>query len=240
MRLVYGIHPVTNAIKSGRAGKIILAESKRESSRVFLAAKRKGISIEYWSNDKFDKIFLGSNHQLCAAECADLTLHKIDDILRDRVVQSDYNSLYLALDGITDPHNFGACIRSALAFSCQGIIFAGNNSAALNAACAKSSAGMIEWMPLYKVSNLARGLKQMQDRGYWIVAAGSDAKMQLNQLDCRRPLILLLGSEGKGVSRLLLENSDYSCCIPIDDRVESLNVSTACAVLLYHIRSNQI
>ena len=232
------------AIKSGRAKKIIISSAKKEVPAPIAELLRKDMPVEYWAPEKLNHKFADANHQSVACECSDLQLQTLDSVLGTQkhqlpVAVNNKPPLYLALSGITDPQNFGACIRSALAFSCQGLIFPGNNSATINAACVKASAGMVEFLPLIRVSNLARSLKQMQDSGYWVLAAEADAKETLAQADCKRPLVLLLGSEDKGLGRLLLELSDYQCRIDIDERVESLNVSTACAVLLSQIRQSQ-
>ncbi len=245
MQLIYGFHPVTNAIKSGRAKKIILAQGDKRMTSMDTSS----LAVDYWQKPRFDAKFPGANHQFCAAECSSLVFQDLASIA-DQTPSNISNTstktnkkarppIYLALDGITDPQNMGACIRSAVAFSCSGLILAANNSAELNAACVKSSAGMIEHLPLIKVSNLERSLHQLQDQGFWLVAAAGQGEQTINDIDCQRPLVLLMGSEGKGLGRLLIQRSDYVCRINISAAVDSLNVSTACAVMLHHIRLQQ-
>lgn len=240
MQLIYGVHPVANAIKSGRAKRLFFAEGGKS----MLSMNIRSLPVEYWQKSRFDNKFPTANHQLCAAECSNLVFHSLDTMLvksptNESPTSGSVQPLYLALDGITDPQNLGACVRSAVAFSCAGLIFSANNSAELNAACVKSSAGMIEHLPLIKVSNLERSLNLLQDKGFWLVAAAGQGEQTINDIDCQRPLVLLMGSEGKGLGRLLLKRSDYMCRINISDKVDSLNVSTACAVMLHNIRLEQ-
>lgn len=262
MQLIYGIHPVANAIKSGRAIKIILADTAKKSppkSVSWQAINNAKLPVEYWPREKFAAKFPGASHQSCAAECSKLVLHTTDyladafgkGIVSQQASKPKRQPLYLALDGVTDPQNLGACIRSAVAFSSNGLIFPGANSAAVTAVCAKASTGMIEWLPLIKVANLSRSLQQLQQRGFWLVSAsgkdiGNDGggktrtkPSAIESIDCKRPLVLLMGSEGQGIGRLLLEQSDYICRINLDARVDSLNISSACAVMLHHIRYQQ-
>lgn len=264
MQLIYGIHPVTNAIKSGRAKKLIWAQEGRDKQGGNKqggnkpAARGKRLSpintaslpVEYWPKPRFDDQFPGANHQFCAAECADFEFQDISNISPQTPSHSPATipttrkgkvstPLYLALDGITDPRNMGACIRSAVAFSCAGLIFPAANSAELNAACVKSSAGMIEWLPLFRVSNLERSLNLLQERGLWLVAAAGQGEQTINDIDCQRALVLLMGTEGKGLGRLLLQRSDYVCRIDISEQADSLNVSAASAVMLHNIRLRQ-
>ena len=248
-QLIYGIHPVVNAIKRGRARCLILAKHSN-LPQLTASAKQSKIPVEYWEKAQFTKQFPSETHQFCAAQCADLHIYDenyLKDIGKKNNLASTnagdnkagYKEVYLALDGITDPHNMGACIRNAVAFSCSGIIFPKNNSAPISATCVKSSAGMAEWVKLIRVTNLTRSIQIMQDNGFWVVAADAAAKTSIDKLKCDMPIVLLMGSEGKGIRPLPIKHSDFVCRINTSSQTESLNVASACAVMLNSIRVQQ-
>lgn len=272
--LIYGFYPVINAIKKGRAKKLMLATKNKQGNKGYSRkdnkrllqlldnAYRQGVKVEYVASHNFIKIinrqFPGATHQLCAAHCSPLDIYdenylkSIDEFVVNhstaKAIETNDSSanansyqypIYLALDGITDPQNMGSCIRNAAAFSCAGVIFPKNNTSSLGAACVKSSSGMIEWVRLIQVTNLTRAIGIMQDKGFWVVAADGEATISLNQLSCKIPIMLILGSEGKGIQRLAIKRSDFVCRIDTSSRVESLNVSSASAIFLHSIRIRQ-
>ena len=136
------------------------------------------------------------------------------------------------LDGISDPHNLGAILRSADAFGADGIIVKKHGQAPLNATVAKVSTGAIDFVPVCQVTNLTQAIKELKDEGFWIVSSDGKANLDLNQLDYKFPTVLIVGSEGEGVSRLVLQNSDYITKINMVGHVNSLNASVACAIYL--------
>ena len=192
------------------------------------------VSVDYWDKDVFEQRFPQQVHQHIAAECAPLPLYD-ENSLKQPVKEG----LYVLLDSITDPHNFGACVRSAVAYGADGIIFTKHNTAPLNAACCKAAAGMIEWIKLIRVANAARALDLMKKKGYWVVATDSQARQSISSAHCSPPLVLIMGSESKGIHRLLVAKSDYHCRIPTHKLYSSLNVSLATALCLYIIRHKQ-
>lgn len=232
LELIYGFHPVINALKNGRVKTLILLAGTKPSS--VLQPYVEQVHLDYCGKSVFDQRFPGATHQHIAAICKPLPLYG-EKSLSTPAPQG----LYVLLDSITDPHNFGACVRSAVSYGCDGIIFTKRNRAPLNPACCKAAAGTMEWIKFIQVSNAARVLRQLKEKGYWIMAMDSEAKQILPRADCLPPLVLIMGSEGKGVRRLLMETSDYRCRIPTHSDFPSLNVSLATALSLYIIRSQQ-
>ena len=136
------------------------------------------------------------------------------------------------LDGINDPHNLGAILRSADAFGADGVIVKKHGQAPLNATVAKVSTGAIDFVPVCQVTNLTQTINELKKNGYWVVSSDGSAKMDLNDIDYKFPTVLVVGSEGEGISRLILENSDYITKINMVGHVNSLNASVACAIYL--------
>ena len=190
--------------------------------------------MDYWDKIAFERTFPRQAHQHIAARCAPLPLYD-----ESALKQPAQGGLYLLLDSITDPHNFGACVRGAVAYGSDGIIFTKRNMAPLNAACCKAAAGMMEWIKLIRVANAARALDLMRRRGYWVVTTDSRAQRSIFGAGCSPPLVLVMGGESRGVRRLLVDKSDYHCRVPTHSLHASLNVSLATALSLYIIRRGQ-
>ena len=142
-------------------------------------------------------------------------------------------SLVLALDQVSDPRNLGAILRTAAALGVSGVLLPDRRSAELNGACAKAASGALDILPLVEVVNLARALAELKQRGYWLVGLDAAAPAALEALDLPQRVVLVLGSEGEGLRRLVAESCDYLARLEIDPRMESLNVSVAAGIALY-------
>jgi 23S rRNA (guanosine2251-2'-O)-methyltransferase len=142
-------------------------------------------------------------------------------------------ALLLVLDGVTDPHNLGACLRSADAFGAHAVVVPRDHSAPLNATARKAASGAADVVPLVSVTNLARTLRALQEAGVWIVGAAGEAAQALGSVDLKGPIALVLGAEGSGLRRLTREHCDFLAAIPLAGTVSSLNVSVAAGVFLY-------
>lgn len=152
---------------------------------------------------------------------------------QDLPAEAAAEDLWLILDGVTDPHNFGACLRSADAAGVRGVIIARDRSAALTAAAIKVASGAADTVAIYSVSNLSRTLVALQKSGVWVVGLAGDSGQSLHALDLRGPLALVLGSEGEGLRRLTREHCDHLASIPMRGSVGSLNVSVAAGIALF-------
>ncbi len=232
LELIYGFHPVLNALKNKRVTRLILAKATRLDPKI--EPYIEGMTIEYWDKKTFKERFPYQVHQQLAAICEPLRLYD-----ENSLKQPAEQGLYLLLDSIQDPQNFGACIRNAVAYDCDGIIFAKRNLAPMSAVCCKAAAGMMEWIRFFRVANAGRAIDLLKKQGYWVMATDSSASMTVSASGCVPPLLVIMGSEGRGVRRLLAEKSDYHCCIKTTREDSSLNVATATALCLDAIRRQQ-
>ena len=232
LELIYGFHPVSNALKNHRVKTLILLSGTEPASALLPYIKR--VSIDYRDKTFFAKKFLAATHQNIAAICNPLSFYD-EALLKIPPAQG----LYLLLDSVTDPRNFGACVRSAVFYGCDGIIFTKRNRAPLNSVCCKAAAGMIEWIKLIQVSNALQALRLLKGRGYWVLAMDGRAEQTLPLAQCVPPLVVVVGSEGKGIRQLLMKSSDYRCRLPTQSDFSSLNVSVATALGLSLVRAQQ-
>lgn len=169
----------------------------------------------------------GATHQGIAVEVAPLPEKTLEDIMP--------KSPIIILDQITDPHNIGAILRSAAAFGAEGIVIQKDNSPGETGVIAKSASGALEVVPIIKATNLKREIDLLKKNGYWCVGLDGKADKTLKEIDLSGKVAFIFGAEGKGLRRLTVENCDYITKLPISDKVESLNVSNAVAITLYHL-----
>ena len=234
--LVVGRNAVRELLKSGRdIDKIFVQKGEREGSIIVLTAEAASRHIPLVEVDKIklDKMTGGANHQGIVAMAAEKQYSSVEDILAIAEERGEKPFIVIS-DGITDPHNLGALIRCAEGAGAHGIIIPKRRSVGLTAAVTKSSAGAIEHMAIAKVTNIAATVELLKKKGVWVFAAeaGGDAYYDT---DFNCAVAIVLGSEGNGVSNIVKEKSDYITSIPMYGRVNSLNVSTAAAVILSEV-----
>jgi len=195
------------------------------------ALKARGIPFETHTREALDLMLPETQHQGVIAEIEPLTPVSLDELIQR---SSKGNRLILALDEIQDPQNLGAFLRLADAAGVDGIVLSENRSAGLSAVVRKVSAGASEFVPIASVSNLANALRQLKSEGYWIVGAAlGPTSTNLYRSDIDRPLVLVIGSEGRGIRQLVLSLCDYQISIPMSGKLQSLNATHAAAVILY-------
>lgn len=233
---VAGRNPVLELLKSGRdVDKIFVAKGNREGSISVIVAqalKRKIPVIEV-ERGKLDSLAEGVNHQGIVAMVPEKDYSTIDEIL-EYAASRDEKPLIVVADGIEDPHNLGAIIRTAECAGAHGLILPKRHSSGLTQVVSKASAGAIEYLPVAKVPNLSQAIEELKKRGLWIFAAETGG-MEYTEGDYTIPSVIVLGSEGKGVSHLLKTKCDYIISIPLCGKIDSLNVSNAAAVVLYEV-----
>jgi 23S rRNA (guanosine2251-2'-O)-methyltransferase len=199
--------------------------------RVIVAeAAAKGIPVVEAEREKLDRMSGGGSHQGVVAVAASREYCTVDDILRIAGERGESPFLVI-LDGVEDPYNLGAVVRSAECAGCHGVIVPKRRSAGLTAAAAKASAGALEHMAVARVVNIAATVDELKKKGIWVFAAEADGD-SLYTADLDRPAAFVFGSEGSGVSRLVREKCDFTVSIPLYGRLNSLNVSAAAAVVL--------
>lgn len=233
---VIGRNSVRELLRSGREiDKILVQKGERTGSITSLVAEalEKSIPVIECEKAKLDKISANGNHQGIAAFAAEKEYCSIDDILECAKSRGEKPFIVIA-DKIEDPHNLGAIIRSAECCGAHGVIIPKRNGVLLTQTVSKASAGAIEHMLVAKVTNLAAAVDELKEKGVWIYAVEAGGKYYYDE-DFDTPAALILGSEANGVSRLLIEKSDFHVSIPMYGKVNSFNVSAAAAITLCEV-----
>jgi len=193
---------------------------------------RRKINIEFIDKSLFKKTFSG-NHQGIVLEIEDYKTYSLNDFLSGLELKN--NPYLIMLDGITDPHNFGAIIRTAEAGGVSGIIIPKNRSVKLGGVVSKTSSGAIENMKIIEVTNLRNTIEVLKEKGFWTIGTSLDAKEDYSSIFVDRPLCVVIGSEGKGMSRLLKETVDFNVKINMVGKVNSLNASVSAGIIIFEI-----
>jgi 23S rRNA (guanosine2251-2'-O)-methyltransferase len=234
---VHGLHPVGALLKRApeRVQTLFVLGGRRDRrlQELLDSAARHGVSVREQSREELDRRAPGAVHQGVIAEVRAAQALGEAFLFDQLLTGLEGPALLLVLDGVTDPHNLGACLRSADAFGAHALIVPRDNAAPLNATARKVASGAAEVVPLVSVTNLARTLRALQQAGVWIVGAAGEAEQDISQVDLRGPVALVMGAEGAGMRRLTREHCDYLASIPMAGEVSSLNVSVATGVFLY-------
>ena len=193
--------------------------------------KSKGVLIEEVSWSRISQLTYGAVHQGVALQLAStksLSLEKLIEISKSK----SSNPIIVALDGVTDPHNLGAIIRSAEAFDCKGIIIPQRRSAGLTGTVAKVAAGALEHIPVSRVVNLNRAIDELKNRGFIIIGLTGEGQVPISKFSEKAPFVVIVGAENKGISLLVQKKCDYLLKIPLKGKTSSLNASVAAAISL--------
>ncbi len=230
--LIFGRNPVKEALRANRVVKVFVVNNFSDKEINLLLQEKKPY-IKVVSASELDSRCHGV-HQGIMAEIKPYEYLDLEEIIRrSRKVEVP---IIVILDGINDTHNLGAILRSCDVFNVTGVIIPKHNQVPLNATVAKSSAGAINFVPVAQVSSINQTIQKLKDNGFWIVSTDGNAKLDYNQITYDFPVALVIGSEGKGVSPLIVKNSDYVVKIPQYGHVNSLNASVAAGILLARIR----
>ncbi|WP_029687928.1 23S rRNA (guanosine(2251)-2'-O)-methyltransferase RlmB [Thermoanaerobacter sp. A7A] len=238
--IIFGRNPVIEAIKSGKEiEKIYVSKTAGGNiSKIINFAKEAGIVVSTTDNDTLSELAGSRNHQGVVALSAVYKYFEVDDLL-EYAEQKKEKPFLLILDEITDPHNLGAIIRSAEAFGVHGIIIPKRRAVGVNATVVKTSAGAVEHMRIAKVSNINNTIRDLKERGLWIVGTDVNAEKSFEELNYDFPVAFVIGNEGKGVSKLVLQNCDFVVKIPMKGKINSLNASVAASILIYQVVSKR-
>ena len=233
---IFGRNPVTEALRSGRdIEKIYIASGSEGSiSKIVALARDSGTPFEVVPRAHLDRLAQGEKHQGVAAQVSAYRYFELDDILL-KAQESEEAPFIVILDGINDPHNLGAIMRTAECVGAHGIVIPRRRACGLTATVAKSSAGAIERIPVVRVPNIARAIEFLQKKGVWVAAVDMDGDTYYKQ-DLKGAIAIVIGSEGSGISRLVKEKCDFCVSIPMRGNINSLNASNAAAVVMYGIR----
>ncbi len=232
--ILEGRNPVLEALRAERTiDKLLVAtDISNRLGDIVRIAKNQGIVVTECDRRKLDAVSTTGNHQGVIAYVSAKEYVSIEEIL-NTAKDRNQKPLIVICDGITDPHNLGAIIRSAETAGAHGIIIPKRRASGLTAVVSKASAGAIEHMNICKVTNIATAIEKLKELGVWIFCADGEATSNLYKADLKDSSAIVIGSEGEGVSRIVREKCDFLVSIPMMGNVSSLNASNACAVLLY-------
>ena len=237
---IWGKHSVYEALISQRPINRIWCTTEIFSSEKFYILlkdfKSKGVLIEEVSWNRISQLTYGSSHQGVALQLASSKTISLEELITISKINST-NPIILALDGITDPHNVGAIVRSAEAFGCKGIIIPQRRSAGLTGTVAKVAAGALEHLPVSRVVNLNRSLEELKAKGFLVIGLSGEGQLSISKFNEKTPLVLVVGAEDKGISLLTQKKCDFLLRIPLKGKTPSLNASVAAAISLFHLTS---
>lgn len=236
-----GRNPVIEAFRSGRSiDKVFVLEGCHDGpiQTIIREANKTNTIINYVKKERLESMSETGRHQGVIAYIAAYNYAEVQDIL-DAAAAKNEPPFVIILDGIEDPHNLGAIIRTANLAGAHGVIIPKHGASGLTATVAKASAGAINYTPVAKVTNLSNTIKELKEQGMWFVCAAADGE-EMYRLNLTGSIGLVIGNEGKGVSRLVKENCDLIAAIPMKGDIDSLNASVATGVLAYEIVRQRI
>ncbi|MCI9355705.1 MAG: 23S rRNA (guanosine(2251)-2'-O)-methyltransferase RlmB [Firmicutes bacterium] len=231
-----GRNAILEALRNGRdMEKLLVIKASAEGTikRIIAQASKKGVVIQEVSRQKLDELSQTKNHQGVIAIVSAHNYATVGDILENAKSKGE-PPFIVVLDGITDPHNLGAIIRSAECAGAHGVIIPKHRSVGLNATVGKTSAGAIEYMPVARVTNIVKTMEQLKKEGLWFACADMKG-LDYFDTNMKGAIGIVIGSEGDGVSRLVKENCDFTVAIPMYGKIASLNASVAAGLLLYEV-----
>lgn len=233
--IITGRNPVMEALKSGRTvDKILVAKGEREGSilKIVAMAKEKGIPVMDAERTRIETLSGTVGHQGVLAFVTPFEYSSVEDILQEAANRNE-SAFLVILDGVTDPHNVGAILRTACCCGAHGVILPKHNSCGMTPTLIKSSAGATEYMKVARVTNITDTIEELKKHNIWIYGTDGSAPADIYHTDLTGACAFVLGDEGRGISRLVREHCDFLVKIPMHGPLDSLNVSVAGAVILY-------
>ena len=231
-----GIHAVREALEAGSVFDRILIAKGRQDSRVeqiVQLARERGVTVRFEDRGQLDRVANTRDHQGVVAIAAARAATTLEDILERAKLSKGPAGLIVLLDGVEDPHNLGAVIRTALAAGAHGVIIPERRAAGLTDTVARASAGALAHLPVAKVTNIARAMEELKKAGYWLVGLDEEGQKSYTEVDYNSPTGIVMGSEGKGLHELTRKRCDFVVSLPTTGPVKSLNVSVATGVVLF-------
>ncbi len=234
-----GIHAVKEALEAQRPIERIAIAKGRQDTRVeeiVQLARRQGIPVRFEDRGQLDRLANSKDHQGVVALAAARAAVTLEDILTQANASHGQTGLLVLLDGVEDPHNLGAIIRTALAAGAHGVVIPERRAAGLTDTVARASAGALAHLPIAKVTNLVRAMEELKEAGYWLVGLDEDGDKSYTEADYTSAIGIVLGGEGKGLHELTRKRCDFVVSLPTTGPVKSLNVSVAAGVVLFEAR----
>lgn len=233
--IIFGINPIQHLLEHhpDRVLEILISQNKddRRVQKILEQAKQQHINIQRIDVKKLDQMFSDQNHQGIIAKIKPNKLLSETDL--KTLVNNTSKPLFLILDGVQDPHNFGACLRTADAAGVTAVIVPRDNAVGITPVVRKVASGAADSIPIVQVSNLARAMRDLQELGVWIVGTAADATQSIYEIDLSGPMAIVMGAEGTGMRQLTAKHCDFLVNLPMLGQVESLNVSVATGVCLF-------
>lgn len=229
--LIYGINPVGEALRAGRVRELRVSDRvSGRASELVAEAQRAGVAVRRVQMADLERAARGGVHQGIVADVEDVQDYSVADLVRSA---GDEPALLIVLDGIEDPHNLGAILRTVDAAGAHGVIRQSRRAAPLGGAAAKAAAGAVSHVKIAEVVNIARAIEELKELGVWTVGLAGDSAKRYDHLDLTVPTAIVLGAEGTGLRRLVRERCDWQASIPMRGHVQSLNVSVAAGIALF-------
>lgn len=235
--IIYGINTIRGCLEKNSLQKVLV--SKEFSNQKLLnSIKERGIKVELASKERINELAPGVNQGI-VGYIKDVEPLDLAGLIAKAKKQENSGviPIIVMLDSLTDPHNLGAILRSCDAFNCIGVIYKKHNSVSLNGTVAKVSTGAINFVSCSEVTNLTRAIETLKKNGFWVVGLDGEANATFKDVPHNAPLCVVVGSEGSGISRLVKQNCDLVCAIPMFGHVNCLNASVACSIALYALRT---
>ena len=248
-----GIHAVREALEAGRAfDRIVIARGRQDTrvEEIVQMARAKNISVRFEDRSQIDRLADTKEHQGIVGLVAPRAAGTIEEIIEAAnaaaAAGNGEKGLIVLLDGVEDPHNLGAIVRTSLAAGAHGVVIPERRAAGLTDTVARASAGALSHLPVAKVTNLARTMEELKEAGYWLVGLDEEGDREYTEVDFTSPVGIVMGGEGKGLHELTRKRCDFVVSLPTVGPVKSLNVSVAAGVVLFEVvrqrksRSNEI
>ncbi|MEA5026637.1 MAG: 23S rRNA (guanosine(2251)-2'-O)-methyltransferase RlmB [Erysipelotrichaceae bacterium] len=229
---VYGKNVVAQILRDNKKIYQLLVMENSKNDDIVKLAKQQGVSLTLLPKKEMDKL-VTERHQGVIAKIDDYKIYDLNDLLRG--IPDDRIPLLVMLDGLEDPHNLGAILRTCDGVGVDGVIIMKNRSVTLTPTVAKVSCGAIDTIKVAQITNLTATIKELKKRGFWICGADNNDAQDYRRPDYQMPLVLVIGSEGSGISRLVRDNLDFSVKLPMLGQLSSLNASVAAGIMLYQI-----
>jgi 23S rRNA (guanosine2251-2'-O)-methyltransferase len=237
-----GIHAVKEALEAGRAfDRIVIARGRQDTrvEEIVQLARGRNISVRFEDRSQLDRLADSKDHQGIVGLVAPRAAGTIEEIIEAAnavsASASGEKGLIVLLDGVEDPHNLGAIVRTSLAAGAHGVVIPERRAAGLTDTVARASAGALSHLPVAKVTNLVRAMEELKEAGYWLVGLDEEGDRDYTEVDYRSPVGIVMGGEGKGLHELTRKRCDFVVSLPTVGPVKSLNVSVAAGVVLFEV-----
>lgn len=238
MEIIYGVNPIKVLLRRQQSNleKVIVAAGRGGAAitEIIESARRKRIPLEFQNKQHLDQLTGKADHQGVIGFCRSFLYADLDDLLKNKIDPNAYD-LLLILDGVMDPQNLGAIIRTSYCLGVNGIVIPVDRAASVTAAVVKASAGSVSHLPIARVTNLSQAIDYLKERGFWVFGADAHEGGDLKKMDFNCPVALVMGGEAKGIRSLIRKKCDFLLSVPLQRHFDSLNVSVAAGIILYEI-----